>query len=168
LTIESYAFDNANINYLAVFGPVDGTTLEDSSNVDTVIEQVDTPAGEYSATNSFGVKARVEKVHRNTNAIFDRQGELGIRDGLFGMPNRDWMSFPLTPVAAQVVKPKLRIAFAVVPKAPYLLKGEGHSGRPTIDRPVDVEETVTLLVGDIQCALLMDNTNKVLGSFPTQ
>lgn len=171
LTIERYLFDNSNLAHDIVFGP--GTPLHrrirysSTGNVGVVISQAETVSGSYEASNAYGAGARVTRLHRVTKAIFDREGDSF--SSLFprGTP-QVLVDVRMSPEAAARVKPQLQVAFAVEPKSPYLARGVGSVGRPTISRPIEITNEVTVILADIQCALLMDGSNQVLGSFPTQ
>lgn len=74
----------------------------------------------------------------------------------------------LAPEGARRLRPQLKSAFVVAPKEPYLIKDQQKVGEPTISTPLDVTEDFSILVADIQCGLLMDGSNKVLGPYPTR
>jgi hypothetical protein len=169
LTIQTYLFDNANFSHDVVFGY--GTPLHDRVtysalyNTDVVISQSETPAGSYRASNAFGANVEVTRIRRRTFAVFEGQSA---QSGLFangGGPVLVQVSMP--PAQAQTIKPQLRIAFVVTPRSPYIARGTGAANRPSISYPFEITEEVTVLMADIQCALLTDSGNRVLGAFPT-
>lgn len=165
--IETYLFDNTNMSYSVLSYPgLIRTGL--LGNVDVVISETETAGGSYEASNAYGAKATVVKVDRVTKGIWERQIS-SISGDLFNTGRSDSILFKMTlsPEKARFIKPQLRIAFLVMPKAPYLVKGRGIVGKTTITRPIEVNDDLTVLVGDIQCAFLTDGSSKVLGSFPT-
>ena len=167
LTLQSYLFDNININY-DVMSDLPGSLAGGAmSNTDVVIEQSDNVAGSYSGSNAYGASTRVARISRVTKGIFDHWGQRASGSGLFANDDPNWLHFPLSSEKASALKPHLRIAFVVVPRPPYVVRGVGSSGRTTINHPIDTQEQVTLLTGDIRCALVLMDTGTVLGSLPT-
>ncbi len=73
----------------------------------------------------------------------------------------------MTPAEAQVIKPQLRVAFVVAPRAPYMVVGQHQPGKVTFQNPFEVTEIFEIMIADIQCGLLMDSENRVLGSYIT-
>lgn len=175
LRIQSYAFSNRQIDYWGAFYAARPPGLEasTSSNIAVLISQVSNPTGTYLAQNAFGARWTVTRVSRTSDAIFERRAGIGTRgsDRLFRNDNGGVDSFigelRLSPDEAQRLRPQLRIAFVVEPRAPFLVTGTHQPGEVTIRNPFDTTETFRVLIADIQCGLLMDNTNKVLASFPT-
>lgn len=169
LDIQSYAFDNINTEYSGVFGY--GTHFYDkikygsSDNIDIVFPSEETQLGSYIGKNAFGVKVRVRKVARFTKAIFEREDEQNT--GLF--PNLSHNNVTvislhdITPEMAKHLKTTARAAIVYIPKAPYFAKGKYPWGEPTIEAPMDINETIEVAVGNIQCALLLNQTGKVYG-----
>lgn len=67
------------------------------------------------------------------------------------------------------LKPTLQLAFVVAPKAPYYLSAlYDYPSTPTIRNPREVKNEVSALIADIQCGLVLDPTNIVLGGFETR
>lgn len=166
-TVQTYLFDNANMDYNVLGNPkliAPGTI----GNVDAVISETETPADSYEATNSYGAKATIMKLNRVTKGVWERPWGSMLND-LFatGTKGSTLVALTLAPDRARLIKPQLRIAFLVVPQAPYVVRGVGTVGRTTVTRPIEITNDLTVLVADIQCAFLTDATNKVLGSFPT-
>lgn len=177
LRIMPFAFDNTflpawEIFYSARLDRALGVST--SGNIDVVVSQRNQITGSYKATNGFGATVTVASTTRTTKAIFDR-GPLGGNsdDNLFpGSITRDYKVNPigtlrLTPSEASVLKPSLRIALVVVPRAPYLVKGSTRLGNVTVRNPNDVTVDFTVLTADIQCGLVMDGSGRVLGAYAT-
>lgn len=172
LRIKSFAFDNTNFDTFHAFtsagyyGKID---VSDESNFDILIATTEKSTGSYVATNAFGVAVRVTRVQSDVQAIFDRSAFLqdsNVFPAAASSPAGVIGELSLSPKQAQALKPNLRIAFVVRPKEPYLVNSFYHAGAPTIDDPRDITEHFSIIVADIQCGLVMDAHNKVLGSYP--
>jgi hypothetical protein len=166
-TIQTFLFDNENMNYDFI---EKSTSFEAGvlGNVDVVISQTDTQVGSFVASNSYGTKATVTKLNRVTKGIWERPSQSMFTDlFLTGTSGSTLVSMKLAPERAKIIKPQLKIAFLVTPKPPYVVRGVGKIGKTTINRPIEIVNDLTVLVGDIQCGFLMDSSNTVLGSFPT-
>lgn len=166
-TIETYLFDNENMDY-EVLGYPSPLPNKEIGNIDVVITETESVGGTYIASNSYGAKTTVSKILRTTKGIFDKPSP-SIIGNIFNTGREDstLISLKLTPEKAREIKPLLKIAFLVVPKAPFIVHGSGKVGKTTIDSPLDVTNDLTVLTADIQCGFLTDSSNKVLGSFPT-
>ena len=169
LRIITYAFQNTFFDTPSAFfvagSKIDASTLE---NIQVVISRVDQPTGSYVAQNGFGASARVISVKRTTAVIFDRKANFG--EPLF--PTAKGSPYvvgelTLVPAEAQALKPNLKLAFVVVPREPYLIRGSKPGSVTTIQNPIDVTENFSILIADIQCGLVTDSTNKVLAAYPT-
>lgn len=168
MQIETYLFDNANFSMTDVLKYESPIKYSSFDNVDVVISETEKPVGSYEGSNAFGAKAKIIKVQRTIKAIFDREGT-GISDSLFDNGGRSTLIELTTPPAgAKRIKESIQTAFLVRPFAPYVLHGDGRAGSPTITRPIDIETDTTVLFADIQCAFILDPSNKVLGALPTK
>jgi hypothetical protein len=177
LAIQSYAFDNTSFDaWTAFYGTPYAASLNASTigNIDAVISQRDTPNGTYEGQNAYGARWTITRINRTTQAIFDRT--LGPREGVFGglFPSADSTPYvagyiDMPPEVAQRVKPALKLAFVVMPREPFIIRNTFPGrGRITIQNPRDVTETATVLIGDIQCGLVLDTSNHVLGAYATR
>lgn len=174
LDIQSYAFANGTTRYSGVFGY--GTPFYEkikygvSDNIDIVLPSEETHDGNYMGTNAMGVKVRVTKVKRFTKVIFEREGQSG--ESLF--PNLIEHDSPVlsfndvTPDIAKKVKETSRAAIVYMPKTPYFAAGKFPWGDPTIENPKDIDETIEVAIGDIQCALFLNSSGVVYGAIPTR
>lgn len=172
LRVQSFAFDNTTFDaWDAFYGSNSGVTAGVSGNVDTVISVSETPAGSYSAQNSYGATATISKVTRTVSAIFQGQARSYLDGRLFvnATDRNDVLGLLLmTPAEAQTFKPQARIAFVVVPISPFVVRSTYKVNTPTISNPIDVTYNATILIADFQCGLLMDATNKVLAAYDTR
>lgn len=174
LNIISYAFRNLGFNADALFGPgapYRGVMESSYLNIDVVIKEDETVTGSYSASNSYGAKTQVSKIFRRTRGIFESKAVYG-KDALFPAAQNDSNiagSIPMSPQDAMRLKPTLQLAFVVSPKAPYYLSAlYDYPSTPTIRNPREVKNEVSALIADIQCGLVLDPTNTVLGGFETR
>jgi hypothetical protein len=174
LKVQAYALRNINTDYSRVFGY--GTSYYDKvkystiGNRDAVLFEVQRTTGSYFATNAFGAKVTVRKIARLTHAIFE--GEQGSYDEdlfLNQTPGVDAVigTVRMTIPEAQSLKASGKVAFVVKPKWPYYAEGV-HHWEPKIDAPTDVDNLVQVIVGDIQCGLLLTSIDKVVAALPTR
>lgn len=171
LIVSAYAFDNQNFDPWRIFqaAKVKEPVASTMSNIDVFIGETDKTVGSYIGTNAFGVSMRVRKVQRSTNAIFQRSST-GISAPIFVDQDSKGVigEIAMSPDVARTLKPKLKIAFVVKPKAPFLVRANYSGGEPTIDDPEDVEVSATVLIADIQCGLVLDHKSEVLASYVAQ
>lgn len=162
LIIDSYAVDNANIRYEGVFGY--GTPFYEkieyinSGNMDVVISSKESLIGSYWGSNAFGVKAKVNRSKRITNAVFDGVGELFDRNDYLAVVSRTQVSS---------LKASLKAALVIVPKYPYFVCGKVPWGGPTIYSLLDIDEELNVVIADIQFVLITDSKNNVLAVWVT-
>ncbi|WP_422062252.1 hypothetical protein [Sphingopyxis sp.] len=174
LNIVSYAFRNLGFNSDALFGPgapYRGVMDAGYLNIDAVVEEDEKVTGTYEASNSYGAKTVVSKVFRRTRGIFEAKAEYG-NDALFPAAQGDSNiagSIAMSPQDAMRLKPALQLAFVAAPKAPYFLSAlYDYPSTPTIRNPREVKNEVSALIADIQCGLVLDPANIVLGAFETR
>lgn len=142
------------------------------SNVAVVISDPDVLAGSAPGSNAFGVRVTIKNYRRITHGIFDHAGGAG-ENTLF--PPRPAATgninivgeIAMSPAEAKVLEPAISLALVVVPKAPYLITGSRYAASPTLDSPKRVKEEYSILIADIQCALVLDGSHKVLAAFVT-
>lgn len=177
-SISSYAIDNETTSWEAVFDY--GKSLEDQvefdyvDNVDIVLSSHESVTGTYTAQNAAGISAKISVIQRVKKGIFDHKSKPRGEDLFF--PNREAnkqanniIGSIAVPLAhARAMKDDLKAAVVISPRSPFYGRGEKRWGRPTLSRPEDVKEDVYAVIADIQCALLMDKTNRVLLAIPTQ
>ena len=174
LGIQGYAFDNTNFDaWTALYGTPHADTLNPSTigNRDVVISSRDTPAGTYQGRNAFGATWTVTRINRTTQAIYEGP-QPGLTTSLFPSAERSTNIvgyLDMSPEVAQRAKPTLKLAFVVEPREPFVVRRTyAGRGRITIQNPRDVTENTIILVGDIQCGLVLDATNRVLAAYPTR
>ncbi len=168
-TIKSYAIHGVNTSWGAVFGY--GSTLYNKvnysmfdDNVDLVLSSKETVVDRYKGSNAFRASATISKIDRNVRAIFDRKAKSG--ENLFFTTTIAEIAANLT--NARALKDSFGAAVVVKPKAPWFARGTKNWGSPTINSPRDIDENVTALIADIQCALIIDGTNTVLAAVTTR
>lgn len=174
LKVQAYALRNANTSYDYVFGygrpyyeKVKYSTI---GNRDVVVFEKETATGSYLASNAFGARVRVTRITRLHQAIFEGpEGSYNERLFVDQQPGVDaWLgSIAMTIPEAQALKASGKVAFVVKPKWPYYAEGK-RSWEPTIDSPTDVTNPIQVIVGDIQCGLLLTAANRVVGAYATR
>lgn len=176
--IMSQAFTFWNLYAWEVFsGTPYGTILNASTftNIEVGLEEEDTAKGTYVATNSFGSRTVVTKIDRQISGIFERPTDYSKGETLFSglFPNADQNThivghISIPPELARDAKAGFRLAFGITPRFPYVVRNTSKGSEPTIDNPTDVTKHTTIIIADIKCGIVMDRTNKVLGSYPTR
>lgn len=177
--IKSFAIDNINTTYDGVFGY--GTLLYEKvkysnrDNIDLVVSTVESKNGTYRAKNMFGVDVKVEKVNRTTKAVFEREAVYG--EDLFFPPqpygsasrSNVIVEFSDTsPDVARKTKSSMKAAIVIAPKPPFYAKGKVGWGEPTLEAPIDIDETLEVVVADIKCVLITNQDGKVNVAIPTR
>jgi len=175
--IKSYALDNMNASWEAIFGygrPLyERVKYSSFGNVDIIVSNTERVTGSYRASNAFGASATISEVSRVNVGIFDREAAYG--EDLFFRNREEGRvvdqvigTIAADPVTARNLKDTMRGAVVIVPKAPWYAVGDKSWGAPTISNPQDVTETVSAVIADIQCALVLDGSNRVLLAVQTR
>lgn len=175
LGIVEYAFHNKYFNVKKALSGVgfSGVASDTGTDYMAVIEQTEKDVASPSAGNSSGAK-KLGKLQLTSKVIFERPAPY--RDD-------DWVThlfpaaapkphvvgaLPMTPAEATALKPQLKLAYVVEPKAPYFLAGRlKYRAIPHLDE-VDITEDFQVLVADFQCGLVLTDAGKVLGAYPTE
>ncbi len=128
-----------------------------------VVATIDRPTGTYTGQNAYGVSWTVTRVTRRFDGIFEgppRSYGMTLfqpKDG----PAPIWeMPVPLD--IARALKPRLRAAFLIAPKAPFYFANTRPLGNAvTIDNPNEFIQNSRVIVADIRCLIITDDTNTV-------
>lgn len=173
--VESYAIGEGQPYWTSVFrydNPISGQVDFDSYyNIALTVSGSKT-AGTYVGSNAFGVTARVTETRSNHKAIFDRKAAYG--EDLYSPPGSDLFSdriiaeIPADPATAPRLKKTMKAAVVIAPRSPWVGEGRGYVNTPTIDNPRTLEQVVSAVFADIQCALITDGTNKVIAAVTTR
>lgn len=174
--VESFAIGHGQPYWHTVFGyghPLHGQVEYDSyENIGISVSDSETVIGTYRASNAFGVATRVTEIRRNDKAIFERKAAFG--EDLYSPPGSDTYrtkiiaEIPADPAIAPNLKNTMKAALVIAPKSPWVAAGRGHLAPPTIDNPQSVEQVVSAVIADIQCALITDGKNKVIAAVTTR
>lgn len=111
--------------------------------------------------SGLGIDVKVSDIDRFSNGFYIASPKL------FTFAKRDdspVMFFKAAPARAQSLKQTVRIALAVVPKAPYVFRAEQPAAVPTLRNPVQYEDKLTAIYVDAKCALVLDAQSRVLAS----
>lgn len=111
--------------------------------------------------NIFGQPVRVSNVERHTRGLYLGKGRLF---PLARNAGSAVMAFDLPKAQATTAKTTLRAAVVVIPRAPYLLTGSGPGAAANAQQPAHYIERWSIVVARPQCALILDDRSKVLGS----
>lgn len=169
-TISASAFGRYGIDWFSAFyNSGTGITGTLSSQIGLVVESSETPTGTYEGQNAYGAKWDIVKIERRVDAIYQGAAP-SYNIGLFGrdsFPPVSW-DLPVPPENARSAKEAMRAAVVVAPTAPFYFENtQGSGGRITIQNPRDVTQVARVLVGDIQCVVITDDTNYVFLAIPT-
>lgn len=165
--IKSYLFDNTNFQaWLAMTTAKVDIDASSLSNIDVVISSTRKVTGTYTAQNGFGAKGVISRVTKTDFAIFDKKANLG--ESIFFSNEEVIGEIPISIEKAKNFKNEAKAAFVIVPKSPYFVKATFPFGQTTITNPVDMTVNANVILADIQCALLLDKTNTVVGAFETK
>lgn len=176
--IEYYALDNINASWEAVFGygdPLYGKVKysQVSGGIDIVVSYVEDLTGTYRGTNAFGASTTITKIRRTVKGIYDREAQYG--ETLFApapkygeKTNTTIVELHADAMTARTLKSAFKAAVVIVPKSPWYGDEKKNWGKPTLQAPRDIDETVIAVIADIQCALITDSSNKVLAATPTR
>lgn len=174
LKVQAYALRNLNTDYAYVFGYgspyYEKVKYSSIGNLDAVLFEKESATGSYSASNAYGAKATVTKITRLQHAIFEGAAQrYGDRLFLDEKPGVEALlgTIPMTIPEAQALKASGKVAFAAKPKWPFYAEGV-RKWEPTISNPSDVNNPIKVIVADIQCGLLLDASNKVVGAYATR
>ena len=175
LQIIEYAFHNKYFSTKKAFAAAGypGTSSEEGSDYKAVIEQTEKDVGSASAGNSTGAK-KLGKLQLTSKVIYERAAPSRDDDWvehLFpaAVPKPHFVgALPMTLAEATALKPQLKLAFVVEPKAPFFVSGRlKYRATPHLEE-VDITEDFQVLVADFQCGLVLTDTGKVLGAYPTE
>lgn len=173
--VEPYAIGNGQPYWDTVFGyghPLYGQVEYGSYENIGISVSSSEAVGTYLGSNVFGVTARVTETKRNEKAIFDRKAASG--EDLYSPPGSDLYrtriiaEIPADPATAPRLKNTMKAALVIAPKSPWVAAGRGHINNPTINNPQTVEQVVSAVIADIQCALITDGTNRVIAAVTTR
>ena len=183
LMVQAFAFNNIGFD---VQGALYYAKLPTGiNNIYVVISEEDKRVGTYTGQNSFGAKTQITKTTRTTKAIFQSSAEyypvkrvykIGDHDvtgidhkleTLFLNIDKDYVlgKIQLPPDKAKNLRNNLRIAFVIKPKPPFLVKSNYPFGETTMLNPEEIRIAATVLIADIHCGLLMDETNTLIGAY---
>lgn len=172
LRIKAYAFNTGYMDFWSAFyDNKSDIKASVGDNIATVISQKDAPGGTFDAQNGYGAHFTVTRINRVTEAVFDRKAEvitkpnIGYEQIIPSDANGYVGQILMSPTEAQKLKPKIRIVFIVQPRVPFLVQGKHQVGKVTTQNPVEVTESFSILIVNIQCGMLIDDNNRVLASY---
>lgn len=190
LVVSTYAFQNeAFAWWSALSGYKDpaGQEVGYTPVVAAVVTQKQIVVGEYEASSKMGAKVNVVNIDSETTAIFDRVracksygcGSLfpknkepnpyAMRDATKSVEHDGIIGrISMPPDLAKALKASAKLIFVVHPRPPYLISGKHRPFKITVDNPRDITETYDVLIADIDCGLVADQTGKVYGAYSTK
>ena len=134
------------------------------------LKEMEYPEGEYVGQNAFGATARVAIIRRERYSVYDRviprKKEWRTETTRTYSFHGKSMEIPAVTLranleSARALKKNMRVAVIVRPKAPYVATTEKHWSA-TIDRPTEIRETTRIIIADLLCAVLIDESGQVL------
>jgi hypothetical protein len=188
--IQSRAFSSSeSFDQLFIHGGIgvigEGTLTNDETRALISLDISNPPAvtiarierenyGTYLATNGLGAQRRVTRNLVEIQAVYEPNrstGKYGEHRNFRGVNRYDDFigTVPMEPEAARQLNNKFRHALVVAPLHPYFAGGRNSTGTtPTVSNPYDTKLLVSILLADIQCALVLDQSGKVLASIQTK
>lgn len=166
LSVPAWAFQGKE-GFDPILGFV-GTSASDlmtRANINAVVYSRWVPLGSHPAQNAFGAKARVQELKYVAKVIFDGNST-DTRKDLFADRFEEAGRIPMSPMEAKRLKPLLKLAYVIRPQAPYFVNSR-YTHTASIDNPRETKFEASVLLADIQCALVIDDKGTVRGSFPT-
>ncbi len=175
LGIVEYAFQNKYFNVKKAFSAAGygGIASETGTDFQAVIEQAEKDVASPSAGNSSGAK-QVGKLQLTSKVIYERAAPYREDDWVVHLfasaaPKPHFVgTLPMTLAEATALRPRLKLAFVVEPKAPFFVSGRLKYGATPHLEEVDSTEDFQVLVADFQCGLVLTDAGKVLGAYPTK
>ena len=179
MSVKSYALSNLNTDYAGVFGygtdfdgKIEFSRLYD--NLDAVIYRSEKNVGQYSGENAYGASRNVRKIDRRTVSIFEREGEYG--EDLFPskMTDEDGVDsiigfvYDIPIEQAKLARDNWKSGYVVELKSPYFTEGPVRHKGPSITRPTEINETLSVVIADIKCGIVTDSSSRVLLSEATR
>ena len=171
-TVAVYAWDNLADGVDRVEGRLNRQVLpsrwDDMASIG--LKEREYEDGEYVGQNAFGATARVTKIQRERYSVYDQvlpskkewRTETTRTDSSHGVS----IQVPAVRLRANVdnaraLKKNMRVGVIIRPKAPFVATTEKHwSAR--IDNPREVREITHIIIADLLCAVLTDETGQVL------
>ena len=161
LGIVEYAFQNKYFNSKKAFLAAGYGGIPTGTNYESVIEQ--TNKGPDSGPQQ-----------RNSKVIYERPAPYNEDDWVTHLfpaaaPKPHFVGvISMTPAEFTALKPTLKLAFVVKPKAPFFISGDlKYRATPWLVE-IDVAEHFQVLIADFQCGLVLTDAGKVLGAYPTE
>lgn len=115
----------------------------------------------YTARNGLGLEVKVSEIERQSKGLYISSPKLFP----YAKSNRSAVAYlEARPPQAQQLKQTLKVALALLPKAPYVFRTQQPGAAPTARNPVQYEDKLTALYGEAKCALVLDGANRVLAS----
>lgn len=136
-----------------------------NSQIEFVVASAMKGTDAYVASNSLGASVTVVRVEQITHRVFERKIDWG-EETFLGQESyfSQIGTLDIPPTEAKKFKQDGKAALLIAPAEPYFATGERKKA-PTISSPLDVTENISIIIADIQCAFLIDESSKVLGTF---
>lgn len=163
MTISSGAFDVGSFSEDTAADVSASFAIGDRDGKGTPVPVTvrETVTGTYNAQNLMGATFRVSDITRETKALY-----LTTKD-LFPFAKRDTspvMLFDVPLAGARLMKQTFKVALVIKPQPPYLLTYTFKGVPPTALKPTHYTEHSSVILADVQCALVLDSHFRVLGS----
>lgn len=171
MEVAAYFFRNRNTSYHDVFGawgsPFDGKVkFGYFDNIDVVVGETERSKGTYRGSNAFGAGTTVTQIQRSTKAIWEREAaprEQAFPDQQEGV-GAALGSIPMSVQQAQTLKAGATAALVIAPRWPYFAQGT-RVWNATFRDPRQIDNDISVIAADIQCALLLDPAKKVIAAY---
>ena len=147
-----------------LLGTASGYSFENKS---LVLTYSAVKTGSYTASNAFGVSARVTQYAETTTAIFSGVEPRPYSSGQ--LPEIDsYVRLKASPAEAKAARMTIRSAIVIDPKPPFYVAGNIDPVTPTLEgRTLYSPRKLRVLVGDIRCTLYMKGDGTVIAATGT-
>lgn len=174
--VEAAAWDNTIEDVVPLFGysSNSGIGMDTDSNYAVGLLREDIETGSYMASNAYGASTLVKRYESVTYSVFDLPTNSGAKPDfgatlLLDRQHTQWargvgkqeLLLPIPTDRAPEFRDNIRVGVLVSPKAPFFKEGTVKVP-PTIRNPVEADLTTKAILADIECAILADQSGRVL------
>jgi hypothetical protein len=166
VTIWPPALGVGQVNFSNVFGygGMKNTNDNYSSAIGFLIQAKTVSSETVEATNGFGARFQVAKTLRDVEAVWERAGRRG--HGVF-IDVKPFQPVATVSMSAQGAKDLIEAgssALLLTPVPPYSKAGKSVL-EATFASPRERVDSITVLIADIHCSVLLNSTDTVVAAF---
>lgn len=139
-----------------------------------MFERREEPLGTYQAKTALGIDIIVTRMLVTHSVVVDRGASVNVRGIDWFIESADWSphtvgTIKAPPEQAKTLRDQISFAFVVAPKEPYWVSvSSSATAPPTAARPFSIIGKTEIMFGDVQCALVLDGSDRVIASYVTR